>query len=95
MLHEQLLSQGFDYEPSVACNPTDASHFTCAVTIDTPEGKTLAETVVVTCGTALTHDRASLLHGHRVRAPVAAKAPQGPLSPFPHRLAVTPVSAPT
>jgi len=50
VLHEQLLAQGFDYEPSVACDPTDASHFTCAVTIETPEGKTIAETVVVTCG---------------------------------------------
>ena len=50
VLHEQLLSQGFDYEPSAACDPTDDSHFTCAVTIDTPDGKTLAETVIVTCG---------------------------------------------
>jgi hypothetical protein len=50
VLHEQLLSQGFDYEPSVACNPTDDSHFTCVVTIETPEGKTIAETVAVTCG---------------------------------------------
>ena len=51
VLHEQLLFQGFDYEPAVACNPTDDSHFTCAVTIATPEGKTLGETIVVTCGT--------------------------------------------
>jgi hypothetical protein len=59
VLHEQLLSQGFDYEPSVACDPTDASHFSCAVTIHAPDGKTLAETIAVSCASP------SVTTGHR------------------------------
>ncbi len=59
VLHQQLLSQGFDYEPSVACDPTDDSHYSCAVTIDAPGGRTLGETVVVSCGAP------SVTTGHR------------------------------
>jgi hypothetical protein len=69
VLHQQLLSQGLDYEPLVACDPTDESHFTCAVTMQTPEGKTLAETVVVTCGapSAATGHRCSTETGYALQ----------------------------
>jgi hypothetical protein len=59
VLHEQLLGQGFDYEPSVACLATDASHYNCAITIRTPEGKTIADNISVTCGAP------SVATGHR------------------------------
>jgi hypothetical protein len=47
--HSQLLSQGFDYEPVVSCNPDTALTFTCVAAMDTTDAGVLHTTFQVAC----------------------------------------------
>jgi hypothetical protein len=47
--HSQLLSQGFDYEPVVSCNPSTALTFTCVAAMNTTDAGVLHTTFQVAC----------------------------------------------
>lgn len=47
--HNELLGEGFDYEPSVSCSQSGALMFTCVASMQTPDAGVLQTTFQVSC----------------------------------------------